>query len=115
MPRLVRTARGVQIDFDTIIIKQQLAQAPMNVEVARRKEFIDSKEGKVRGAQKPASNLTVDSVEVVPQSCFASGDPVRVVSSQLTSSVAPTAQDFEVEASPVTGHVEEPVPVLPER
>ena len=48
MPRIVRTARGEQIDFDVIILKQQLAQAPMNVEVARRKEFIDSKEGKTR-------------------------------------------------------------------
>ena len=53
MPRNVRTARGDIVDFDAIIIKQQLAQAPMNIEVARRKEFIDSKEGKVRGAKKP--------------------------------------------------------------
>jgi hypothetical protein len=54
MPRIVRTARGVQLDFDTIIIKQQLAQAPMNIEVARRKEFIDSKEGKARGSKATA-------------------------------------------------------------
>jgi hypothetical protein len=52
MPRNVRTARGDIVDFDAIIIKQQIAQAPMNIEVARRKEFIDSKEGKVRGAKK---------------------------------------------------------------
>jgi hypothetical protein len=37
------------VDFDALIIKQQIAEAPMNIEVARRKEFIDSKEGKVRG------------------------------------------------------------------
>ena len=49
MPRIVRTARGEQVDFDAVIIKQQIAQAPMNIDVARRKEFIDSKEGKVRG------------------------------------------------------------------
>jgi hypothetical protein len=60
MPRNVRTARGDIVDFDAIIIKQQLAQAPMNIEVARRKEFIDSKEGKVRGAKK--TDL-VDSIE----------------------------------------------------
>ena len=51
MPKQVRSARGVILDFDTIIIKQQLAQAPMNIEVARRKEFIDSKEGKTRGSK----------------------------------------------------------------
>lgn len=60
MPRNVRIARGDIVDFDAIIIKQQLAQAPMNIEVARRKEFIDSKEGKVRGAKK--TDL-VDSIE----------------------------------------------------
>lgn len=58
MPRIVRTARGVQLDFDTIIIKQQLAQAPMNIEVARRKEFIDSKEGKARGAKAAPAEIT---------------------------------------------------------
>jgi hypothetical protein len=52
MSRNIRTARGEIVDFDAIIIKHQLAQAPMNIEVARRKEFIDSKEGKVRGAKK---------------------------------------------------------------
>jgi len=58
MPRIVRTARGVQLDFDTIIIKQQLAQAPMNIEVARRKEFIDSKEGKARGSKAATTEIT---------------------------------------------------------
>jgi len=66
MPRIVRTARGELIDFDTIIIKNQLAQAPMNIEVARRKEFIDSKEGKARGAKKPEELIVQDvSPEVV--------------------------------------------------
>lgn len=51
MPRIVRTARGELVDFDTIIIKQQLAQAPMNIEVARRKEFIDSREGSTRAVK----------------------------------------------------------------
>jgi len=71
MPRIVRTARGEMIDFDTIIIKNQLAQAPMNIEVARRKEFIDSKEGKTRGVKKPEDlieqdEIQVDTVEVEP-------------------------------------------------
>ena len=46
MPRIVRTARGDTVDFDAILIKHQLSQAPMNIDVARRKQFIDSKEGK---------------------------------------------------------------------
>lgn len=46
MPKLVRTARGKIIDFDALMIKHQLAQAPMNIEVARRKQFIDTKETK---------------------------------------------------------------------
>lgn len=46
MARIVTTARGEKVDFDALLIKQQLAQAPMNIEVERRKQFIDSKEGK---------------------------------------------------------------------
>ena len=65
MPRIVRTARGELIDFDTILIKNQLAQAPMNIEVARRKEFIDSKEGKARGAKKPEELIAQDAVPEV--------------------------------------------------
>lgn len=54
MPRTVRTARGDLIDFDALVIKQQLAQAPMNVEVANRKTFIDTQEAKKRGQRAPA-------------------------------------------------------------
>lgn len=54
MPRTVRTARGDLIDFDALIIKQQLSQAPMNVEVANRKQFIDTQEAKKRGQRAPA-------------------------------------------------------------
>jgi hypothetical protein len=56
MARIVRTARGDMVDFDSIIIKQQLAQAPMNMEVARRKEFIDAKEGSSRAPKIPSNN-----------------------------------------------------------
>lgn len=44
MGRMVRTARGDLVDFDAIMIKQQLAEAPMNIEVQRRKNFIDDRE-----------------------------------------------------------------------
>ena len=60
MTKQVRTARGEVVDFDAIQIKQQLAQAPMNIEVQRRKEFIDTREGRARGQRKPtASEATV--------------------------------------------------------
>lgn len=51
MPKNVRTARGEVIDFDMLVLKQKIADAPMNIEVQRRREFIDSKEGKGRGAR----------------------------------------------------------------
>lgn len=54
MPRIVRTARGEMVDFDAILIKQQLAKAPMNIEVARRKQFIDSKESKAKSVREHA-------------------------------------------------------------
>ena len=38
------SARGEVVDFDLLLIKQQLAAAPQNIEVARRQEFIDNKE-----------------------------------------------------------------------
>lgn len=107
MPRTVRTARGEIVDFDAIVIKQQIAQAPMNLDVARRKEFIDSKEGKVRGARKPMAEAVA---ETMP-------DPSTVV---LPPEPEPSkVVDFEPEVAPAQatsakGPVEA-VPVLPER
>jgi hypothetical protein len=48
MPNIITTARGERVDLDVIKIKGQLAQAPMNVEVERRKQFIDTKEEKAK-------------------------------------------------------------------
>jgi hypothetical protein len=67
MAKQVRTARGVLIDFDAIIIKNQMAQAPMNIEVASRKNFIDSKEGRARGQRRG------------PNDTFVTNEPTRVV------------------------------------
>lgn len=102
MPRIVRTARGEQVDFDTIIIKQQLAQAPMNIEVARRKEFIDSKEGKARGMKSPAG-ISVDGP----------ADQRTFIAQDTTAA----ASDFEIESTPLpkSKAVEEPVPNIPEK
>jgi hypothetical protein len=110
MPRIVRTARGELVDFDAILIKQQIAQAPMNIEVARRKEFIDSKEGKPRGQKSLAD-------EAVDNNLFVSNDPVRSMEEQPPVNFTPS-NDFEIESAPVTKNqkpVEEPVPILPER
>ena len=68
MPRLIRTARGDLVDFDALIIKQQLANAPMNVEVANRKQFIDTQEAKRRGQRAPAVTKSVEQPTEVVQS-----------------------------------------------
>lgn len=43
MTRLVRSARGVSVDFDLIRIKEQIASAPQPTTVASREAFVDSK------------------------------------------------------------------------
>ena len=45
MPRLVRSARGEIVDFDLILIANQLASAPPPVNVGARRLFIDEKDG----------------------------------------------------------------------
>jgi hypothetical protein len=42
------SARGEPVDFDAVLIKQQLAQAPMTIDVEKRKTFIESKEVRKR-------------------------------------------------------------------
>lgn len=135
MPRIVRTARGEQVDFDAIVIKQKIAQAPMNIDVARRKEFIDSKEGKARGARR--STFIDGTVESLPaNNRFVTGETTRqavvndAVSTKTQTPPAPAAAkpaapapavqpaDFEVEGAPnaVTKRpAPEAVPVIPER
>ena len=121
MPRIVRTARGEQIDFDAIVIKQQIAAAPMNIDVARRKEFIDSKEGKVRGARRSSS--FVDGAGNATANTFVTGETTRTVvinnAVSIKANSTPTlAGDFEVDAAgttPIKTGPIEAVPVLPER
>lgn len=94
MARNVRTARGDIVDFDALIIKQQIAQAPMNIEVARRKEFIDSKEGKVRGQRvAPTPEPMIEDV-VIAQTV----EPIEV---EQAPASGPTAMDFEPEEPPL--------------
>ena len=98
MPRMIRTARGEVVDFDAVVIKQQLAQAPMNIEVAQRKRFIDSKE------EKPKRTTFIDT------SSNLSAVPVN------TEFTARKDSDFEPEGlSQVSGPLEGPVPEMPIR
>jgi hypothetical protein len=52
MPKFARSALGEIVDFDLILIKHQLSQAPQNIEVARRQNFIDNKETTDRQVKK---------------------------------------------------------------
>lgn len=75
MPRIVRTARGDLVDFDALVIKQKLAEAPMNIEVERRKTFIDAKEGKVRGARRTVPETPTVAPEGVTVGVVPDPDP----------------------------------------
>lgn len=98
----VTSARGEAVDFDLLLIKQQLAAAPQNIEVARRQEFIDSKEQGKSARKKPAPA------------------PVAVEANQPLPYVAPVVEtvassDFENENGDVpAGKKTEitPVPVI---
>lgn len=43
MAHIVRSARGVRVDFDLLKIKKQMASAPKPTNVAARESFIDQK------------------------------------------------------------------------
>jgi len=43
MRKGVRSARGVEVNFDLLKIKQQIASAPKTTEVKARESFIDQK------------------------------------------------------------------------
>jgi hypothetical protein len=76
MPRIYLSARGEPVDFDAQLIKQQLASAPMTVDVAQRKTFIESKEVRKRAEA-----------------------PVEYLADAPEAEAAP-ADDFEVEEAP---------------
>lgn len=43
MPKVVRSAKGQNVDFDMLKIKQQIASAPKPTNVKAREDFIDQK------------------------------------------------------------------------
>lgn len=98
MPRIVRTARGEEVDFDAIIIKQALAQAPMNVEVARRKDYIDAKEQPGRKPSTFTESGQIDQAAFVEQ-------PAHSSASEFDSVEMPTKKTKRAE----------PIPNLPEK
>ncbi len=53
MPKTARSARGDIVDFDVIMIKNELANAQPSIEVAARQEFIESKMSPRRDPVKP--------------------------------------------------------------
>lgn len=110
MARIYRTARGDQVDFDAIKIKQQLSQAPMTVDVERRKDHIDNKElGKAGRRRANNSFLATGGIN--------SNNFVTGVSPQKVVYETPKPEDFEVTnpgRDDIRGPVEA-VPVIPDR
>lgn len=45
MTKKARSARGEVVDFDVLVIKQQLASNPVPVSVDSRRKYIDEKDG----------------------------------------------------------------------
>ena len=43
MAKLIRSARGVQVDFDLVLIKQQIAASAAPTNVQAREDFIENK------------------------------------------------------------------------
>jgi len=53
MAKTARSARGEVVDFDVIMIKNELASAPPSIEVAARQDFIENKISPRREPAKP--------------------------------------------------------------
>ncbi len=61
----VKTARGVEIDFNELMIKQQLSATPPSIDVQARDHFVEQrlKRRSRRKAVQSAQQLTEDSVD----------------------------------------------------
>jgi hypothetical protein len=46
MARIYTSLRGEEVNLDVLTIKNQLAQAPMTINVAERMTFMDTQEGR---------------------------------------------------------------------
>jgi len=66
MPNKVKTARGQTLDFDILKIKEQIATAPQELHVRKRKDFIEQRmRRKIKSVAK--ENEEVVKQEVVKQ------------------------------------------------
>jgi hypothetical protein len=65
MSKVARSARGQQVDFDLIAIRQQLAMAPTSVEVSARRNYIDNKDISRKDNSSPLSPIIIggDTIE----------------------------------------------------
>lgn len=61
MTKRIRSARGVEVDFDLIRIKEQIASGPKPVNVQSREEFIDRR---VRKRAKKRAVVQSNAVDV---------------------------------------------------
>jgi hypothetical protein len=59
-----RSARGEIIDFDLLAIKQQLAEAPVAIEVKRRQNHVTAKGSRSKAAQQLMQNSLLQPVIV---------------------------------------------------
>jgi hypothetical protein len=115
MPRIYLSARGEPVDFDAVLIKQKLAQAPMDIEVARRKSFIDSKE------EKPQRRASIPEVtdQVLDNEVSVTNTPTyKVVVPTDAEAIAAvsTSYNFEPETQAIKSTDDYgPIPNLPER
>jgi hypothetical protein len=106
MPRIVRSARGEAVDFDVILIKNQLAQAPQNIEVKRRQDFIDNKETTERKRQQPDQWLPMPEVAKTPALAITLPNAASVEVAQAESS----STDFDAQGTAPVTKVEPPAP-----
>jgi hypothetical protein len=85
MPKKVRSARGVMVDFDLIAIKKQIAERPATNDVRARQDFIEKKlRRRLKKAAKESKADVVKSVEVEPS--------LTAAPSEALASVVPEVQ-----------------------
>jgi hypothetical protein len=64
MGKKVRSARGVEVDFDLMQIKKQIAAAPTPLEVKARQNFIENRlKRRVKKAQNTVDEANADEVQ----------------------------------------------------
>lgn len=81
MSQIVRSARGVAVDFDLLRIKAQLQSAPAPRHVEERKRAMDAKDG-VKTDQQP----DLDFLKVATEAATASTEAAKTGSKARTAS-----------------------------